>query len=600
MATENFLIDKPGAGAQSVVTIPEGELASFTFGTSDIQGMRLSNSGELLVTFTDGSSLIIDNFSSLAGEGMKITMSDGTVVDFQSLFQSLASARQNVANTPEITPPENGETKEVVFEEGREYNLAFDPAAVTEIMEDSGALYLVFGNNGMLVLSNFASAADFDTPPTMNFNGQFLAVQEFADTLRLADVIYDGMEDEESPQTARNTTRTSDADEQEMAALGEQLAEVEPAAGDQGGGAGSRGGFGFQSNVDDAPLGSPDDVGPIGPTELQFGLPEGEEPLTFVEDEDPAAAAPPEPILVTNDDLVFEDNKVTLDISAYSNAGPSVTTTVTVAGIPADWQVTPNQGTYDAASGTWTITLQPGDTFSGGPTLNPPFDSDVDLSGLVITATNTDTSTGLTTSVNQSVDVITDAVADRPELEATGATGDEDNALPLDINATVGDIDGSEEITAIYLRGVPDGFTLSSGTYNGAGEWQLTQADLSGLTISAPQNYSGSLALALEVVAEEVNTSDTEPYLHNNTAKSFGEITVAWNPVADAPELTVSDAQVKEDGSVFVPVEAKLVDTDGSEFLTLTLTGLPDGWDLIGTDWDATGVPGEYSLCDAG
>ncbi len=53
-----------------------------------------------------------------------------------------------------------------------------------------------------------------------------------------------------------------------------------------------------------------------------------------------------------------------------------------------------------------------------------------------------------------------------------------------------------------------------------------------------------------------------------------------------------SDAEVYEDGSVYIPVEASLNDTDGSETLSLTVTGLPAGWSLSGAGWSANGQGG--------
>ena len=66
------------------------------------------------------------------------------------------------------------------------------------------------------------------------------------------------------------------------------------------------------------------------------------------------------------------------------------------------------------------------------------------------------------------VDVIGDA--DLPTLEVSNASGSEDSAIALDIDA--GLTDSSETLT-VTISGVPDGATLSAGTDNGDGTWTL-------------------------------------------------------------------------------------------------------------------------------
>ena len=63
--------------------------------------------------------------------------------------------------------------------------------------------------------------------------------------------------------------------------------------------------------------------------------------------------------------------------------------TVTLTGIDSTWTVTAgvNNGTYNAATGTWTITMPAGQNYTGGLTFMPPADSDVDMTGLTLTAT---------------------------------------------------------------------------------------------------------------------------------------------------------------------------------------------------------------------
>ncbi|WP_147250816.1 hypothetical protein, partial [Thalassospira profundimaris] len=124
----------------------------------------------------------------------------------------------------------------------------------------------------------------------------------------------------------------------------------------------------------------------------------------------------------------------------------------------------------DNGDGTWTLsssdleglTITPADDFSGS------FD-------LGVTATSADGEDVATTTGSITVDVA--GVADAPTLDVVDASGSEDSAIALDIDA--GLTDSSETLT-ITISGVPDGATLSAGTDNGDGTWTLSSSDLEG------------------------------------------------------------------------------------------------------------------------
>src|SRR5690606_10729159 len=130
------------------------------------------------------------------------------------------------------------------------------------------------------------------------------------------------------------------------------------------------------------------------------------------------------------------------------------------------------------------------------PTLSPPADSDEDIPALTITATNTDTSTGLTSTTSTTITVTTDAVADTPDIVAEDDIGQEGTPLDAEIITSVTDLDGSETITSIVIKGVPAGFTLSAGSHDPVtGDWTLTQAELAGLKVTPPANFVGKIDL---------------------------------------------------------------------------------------------------------
>ena len=295
---------------------------------------------------------------------------------------------------------------------------------------------------------------------------------------------------------------------------------------------------------------------------------------------------------LVEDKVVKEDGSVALEIDATLHDPSVETLTVTITGIPTDWDVTDlDGGFFDAPSGTWWITLPAGENFSGGPTLEPPADSDADISpDLTVTATATQPG-AMPSAVDAPLKVTTDAVIDAPELTTSDATGTEDTPIPLDITAAATDTDGSEAITNVLISDVPAGATLSAGIDLGGGVWQLTHAELTGLEITPPQDFSGTFDLTVAVTAEEVTLSGDEIDFTDNSMTITDTLTIDVSAVADEPTLTVKDALVKEDSSVALEIEAAPGDIDGSESLTVTIENIPTGWtmtDLDGGTFDAT------------
>lgn len=76
----------------------------------------------------------------------------------------------------------------------------------------------------------------------------------------------------------------------------------------------------------------------------------------------------------------------------------------------------------------------------------------------------------------------------------------------LDIQAALGDLDGSEALS-VTISNVPAGVTLSAGTHNPDGSWTLTPGDLTGLTLSG--TVSGSFTLDVTATATESSNGAT-------------------------------------------------------------------------------------------
>ncbi len=254
-----------------------------------------------------------------------------------------------------------------------------------------------------------------------------------------------------------------------------------------------------------------------------------------------------------------EDTAIALDIDTEL-LDDSESLSITIEGVPDG--ATLSAGT-DNGDGTWTLTpdqlegltITPADDFSG----------EIDLTVLVSTTDGDDTAV-----VMEEIKVDVEGVADTPTLDVADASGSEDSAIALDIDA--GLTDGSEVLT-ITISGVPDGAELSAGTDNGDGTWTLSSADLEGLTITPADDFSGSFDLG--VTATSADGEDV--------ATTTGSITVDVTGVADAPTLDVADASGSEDSAIALDIDAGL--TDSSEVLTITISGVPDGAELsAGTD----------------
>src|SRR4029453_8676998 len=118
------------------------------------------------------------------------------------------------------------------------------------------------------------------------------------------------------------------------------------------------------------------------------------------------------------------------------------------------------------------------------------------------------------------------------------AGGGEDTTIALKISSSLTDKDGSESLS-IRISGVPAGATLSAGTNLGGGVWQLTAAQLAGLTLMPRANSDSDFDLTVTATSKEKGNGDT--------AATVGTIHVTVDAVADAPKLAVTDATGNED-----------------------------------------------------
>ena len=586
--------------------------------------------GTIVLTTPEGQELYFVGADTACTQGISVEMENGVVVDVQELVNLI----EGTTTLTEITAPNPSQSTLVFLEPGQDYIFNYNPMDVADVAEGNGYVVMTFQNGGQILFNNYDAIRESGVETSFYINGQdamgdeaFIsylsgsvadelamdfgltpealndidtAAGEPAEEMDLAGVKVETVtETVEVTETAQATT-VSEVIEEEIAyneeePSGEDLAAIEPAAGDTG--PQGAGGNGFNSSVDNVDILQINAIGPLGPTALNFGGPQGDEEQPGPDLLNPAAPVLNPPLVSALDKQVYEDGSVAAEITARPNlTDGSEQISITISNIPAGVGVdtSTSGGTYNPATGTWTLDLAPGQTFSGGPTFSQVADGDADINNLVVTVTSTQVATGDTEVTSTTFDILVDAVADAPNFTVNDVTGDEDTDIPLDIAASVNDTDGSESLV-IVIRGVPSGGSLSAGTYNSTlGGYVLTPAELTGLTFTPPQHLSGIVTMTVDAIVTD-SPVDGEITLTNNELTVSDTLAVNINPIADVPTLDVQNAQVFEDGSVALQIDARLTDNDSSENLTVRVEGIPAGWVVDtsvsgGTYNPATGV----------
>ncbi|MBS0426685.1 MAG: VCBS domain-containing protein, partial [Proteobacteria bacterium] len=227
------------------------------------------------------------------------------------------------------------------------------------------------------------------------------------------------------------------------------------------------------------------------------------------------------------------------------------------------------------------------------------YDDDADISTLPIDPPN-ESGSGVNVQISGSAQltgIVIDPVADDVTLALNGrASGKEDTLIPLSIKATSSD--PSETIT-LTIKDIPPGAVL----YVNGGAVTVTGGEV---TI---QNYTAATTLAimpppqsnedftLQVSAVSVDGSDT------STPTPSRPLEVSVNGVADPATVTAKTpptyAEADLDGNVESVRLSDLVagvaspDADGSETLSVRITGLAEGFSLTGATLVSTGNGGD-------
>lgn len=199
-----------------------------------------------------------------------------------------------------------------------------------------------------------------------------------------------------------------------------------------------------------------------------------------------------------------EDTQITGQVIATDTAGDTLTWSV---------EASPTNGTLalDASTGAYIYT--PSANFSGTDTFS------------IIVADQ------FGASVTQTISLDVAALADAPSLsvrdsilDVSASRTSAQHSVALDVSAALADVDGSEKL-AVRIAGVPAGAVLSAGQLGADGVWELTAADLTGLSVSVTS--TADFQLSVSAIATEANGS---------TATAEGTIAVTFE--GDEPLVT--------------------------------------------------------------
>ncbi len=120
----------------------------------------------------------------------------------------------------------------------------------------------------------------------------------------------------------------------------------------------------------------------------------------------------------------------------------------------------------------------------------------------------------------------------------------------------------------VTISDVPAGAVLSAGTNNGNGSWTLTPAQLAGLTITPPDDSDADFTLTVTSTATSLDG------LSASATASVGVMVIAD---ADVPTLSTSDITGGPNAAIPLAIASNLMDTDGSESLSIQIAGVPSG-----------------------
>jgi hypothetical protein len=273
---------------------------------------------------------------------------------------------------------------------------------------------------------------------------------------------------------------------------------------------------------------------------------------------------------------------VPLDLGSHialDRHGQAGAMSVQISGVPAG--ATLSAG-IETSPGVWTLT--PADLT--GLSMTPPANSDANFT-LTVTASIADAQ-GHIAATTTHLDVALDAVADTPVLSRDHhdaseiilhVSGDQYEGSP-NLRLTVdGKVVGNWTITADHRTGEWQDIRVT-GNFGAAGPHEVSVAFTN-------DRYSGTPILDRNLIVDRIEVngkvyeSEAPGVVYDRGYNVAGQETMYWNgkmtfDTSDngGPNARISGA---EDSAIALDLHSALTDTDGSETLTVTISGLPAG-----------------------
>ncbi|MBF0332721.1 MAG: cadherin-like domain-containing protein [Alphaproteobacteria bacterium] len=297
------------------------------------------------------------------------------------------------------------------------------------------------------------------------------------------------------------------------------------------------------------------------------GLGHGEVSITV-------AAVADAPVLTLANAAGDEDRAIGLNIAAAPSDtdGSETLSSVVISGLADGARLSDGRHVFVAGPGTDSVDVSGWSLVNLEVTGAANADADMELT---ITATAREASNGATATTAGTISVAVAAVADAPIVAVANAAGEEDRAIRLDVSAALADGDGSESLSGLVVSGLADGAVLTDGVRvftagPSAGAVDILGWNLGDLSVTGALNSDADMNLTVTATAREAS--------NGATATSSANLTVAVAAVADAPMIGGPASLAGTYGQdIGLAIGASLLDADGSESLSLRISGVPQG-----------------------
>ncbi|EKO3943834.1 RTX toxin [Vibrio fluvialis] len=237
---------------------------------------------------------------------------------------------------------------------------------------------------------------------------------------------------------------------------------------------------------------------------------------------------------------------------------------------------------------------------------------DEDFAGCIsfsLEVTETAPCDGDSLTTSQTITVQIAPVVDEITLVPASVTVQEDTTTALNLELVLGDsvesgqtitgegaaATGLETVNWVTISLSQTGAVLSAQDAslvidNGDGTWTVTDASrLDEIQLLPPANFSGDIVLTLNAnITDEVTGSCLTGENASDTQTKTTSVTISVEPVVDKAVLVTEDVVGNEDNYIYLGnLSASLIDQDGSESLSLVITGVPEGAVLV---WNNNGL----------